>query len=122
MSFHFTSLALLKHESKAQKRSCGILHFISARQIEKALTMRFHGNFIICRYLSRLRNQFNSNFEFPLPNFRHRAPFFLRSYSAGNSSFNLFVYSYFIIHLIILISTLYSLINMDCSAQTLLLV
>ncbi|KAL2661088.1 hypothetical protein AAZV13_03G182400 [Glycine max] len=44
--------------------------------------MRFHGNFIICRYLSRLRNQFNSNFEFPLPNFRHRAPFFLRSYSA----------------------------------------
>ncbi|XP_057439158.1 peptide chain release factor 1, mitochondrial isoform X2 [Lotus japonicus] len=44
--------------------------------------MRNHGRFIMCRYLSRWRKQFESNSDLPLPNFRHRPPFPRRSYSA----------------------------------------
>ncbi|KAL9332374.1 hypothetical protein ACSQ67_001984 [Phaseolus vulgaris] len=44
--------------------------------------MRFRGSFIFRRFLSQFRKQFDSKSEFPVPNFRSRAPFFLRSYSS----------------------------------------
>ncbi|XP_027350404.1 uncharacterized protein LOC113861642 [Abrus precatorius] len=44
--------------------------------------MRLHRSFIIYRYLSRFRKQFEPNSDFSFPNFRHRPPFFLCSYSA----------------------------------------
>ncbi|XP_014494913.1 uncharacterized protein LOC106756827 isoform X1 [Vigna radiata var. radiata] len=44
--------------------------------------MRFRGSFIFRRFLSQFRKQFDSKSEFPLPSFRRRAPFFLRSYSS----------------------------------------
>lgn len=70
------------------------IHFASSTE-RKILTMRFRGSFIFRRFLSQFRKQFDSKSEFPLPSFRRRAPFFLRSYSSGNSLFNLFMHSGF---------------------------